>query len=124
MAYLRGEPVPNTCPDIDSMKAAIADIAENLDLQINSDNEDGIDRDVIRYSVYGLIELIDGNSSVLEKLRDANSQLRQWGNDMREIAEDYESKIADLESELELSEEIISKLQGVIEDAVNITEEL
>lgn len=102
-------PVKNTCPDIDSLISDLDSIYDNL---IKLSNQEEIDLQELKQLASSLYEQYSGNNSTLEKLRTANSDLRQWGTDWRDEAEEFEEKIKELENKLEEAEETIVDLRA------------
>lgn len=88
-------PVDYTCPLIDEVISFI----EDLDGEC-----------VSGYSVRSMV-------NVLEKIRKANTELREWGNDMYQELEDsksdYEDQLAKLENDLEI---VMDELKDVRDD--------
>jgi chromosome segregation ATPase len=94
-------PVGHTCPDINKVIAAIKQAmktAESARKNLNVDNEA---HDYFHDIIYEL----DGLENVMEELRESNSQLRSWGEEM-------ESSVDDLDRDLELKHAEILELQS------------
>lgn len=113
------EPVGVTCPLIDEAIASLRNVETTLTRLISFVDERIITNDLskIRSIVHSMY--VD-RCSVLETLRDANSKLREWGNDWcaeaESLREDNESLIKkhdDLESRTTV---IIQSLQNQVED--------
>jgi predicted nucleic acid-binding Zn-ribbon protein len=99
---MRKPPVKHTCPDIDGIIFDIEAIITDLRSLEVSEN-----RDILDDSCNELEGLVSGPRCVLEELRDSNSALRTWGEELAEELEEAEKKISDLESELhDLNERI------------------
>ena len=92
MSRAKPEPVKPTCPKIDKATSQIKDVVTSLN------------------DFVGILENIGvGYNCEFEDLRDDNSSLRDWGNEMREALEDEEFKNGQLE-------ETISELTKELED--------
>jgi chaperonin cofactor prefoldin len=114
MGYdIEKEPVGQTCPTIN---AVIRDVN----------------------AIYNIIENVDGSNEQdlkdilenMEQIREANSLLRNWGNDLlnrkKELEEELSDKveemektISDLEENIETYKDEIKRLEKLIEDLEN-----
>jgi len=74
----------NTCPDIDD----VVDALKNLSGEIQKEIEDRI------YQYY------HGSRSTLEKLRKANSDLREWGTYWKDEAESLKGEVKQLNQDI------------------------
>lgn len=94
MAYRKDNaPVGNTCPDIDEAKRHIEKATSYM-------------RSADEY----LIDLLP----VLEKLRNENDQLRTWGNEQFELAEEYEAERDELKKYIDsLNDEVYELKQQI-----------
>lgn len=83
------EPVRHTCPDIDRLKSDIEEAVKECKKDYDSLDSaiDGF-ADVIYY--------IEDIPNELERLRDANSSLRDWGNALLDKVKELESDNARL----------------------------
>ena len=91
------EPVGNTCPQINYIQSCINDAVKECKKDYDSFDlaKDGFS-DVLYY--------IEDIPNELERIRDANNSLRDWGNALLD-------KVKELESENERLSEIISNLE-------------
>lgn len=91
------EPVGNTCPQINYIQSCINDAVKECKKDYDSFDlaKDGFS-DVIYY--------IEDIPNELERIRDANDMLREWGNALLD-------KVKELESENERLSEIISNIE-------------
>ena len=87
------EPVRHTCPDIDRLKCDIEDAIKECKKEYDS-------FDTARDGFSDILYFIDDIPNELERLRDANSSLRDWGNALLD-------KVKELESENERLSELI-----------------
>ncbi len=87
------EPVRHTCPDIDKLKSYIEQAVKECKKDYDSLDQAKDGFDIINY-------WIDDIPNELERLRDANSSLRDWGNALLD-------KVKELESENERLSELI-----------------
>ncbi|SDC67224.1 hypothetical protein SAMN05428966_10283 [Massilia sp. PDC64] len=81
-----GAPVGITCPDIDS-------VIIDIDQCVNT------------------LSSITNSRGLLEKLRDANANLRAWGEEMEERAEAAEEALAAMTERAEAAEQRLSQLE-------------
>jgi uncharacterized coiled-coil DUF342 family protein len=115
MSRRKGEPVKNTCPDIDSIISTITAICK----QMESCNEDDSVEDLVETisSWKSDLESIGvGKWCEMESLRSANSALREWGNEMYNDAEILESERDDFERKYETEKDKVSELESEIDD--------
>lgn len=111
-------PVKHTCPDIDTVIDGIKQA-----LKITKSASKDLDRDSTAYNYITDIACeLDGLDGQMEKLRKANSQLRDWGEDqehevskLEERLENAESEIQTLRSELDWNKEHIRSLEEELE---------
>ena len=91
------EPVGNTCPQINYIQSCINDAVKECKKDYDSFDlaKDGFS-DVIYY--------IEDIPNELERIRDANDMLREWGNALLD-------RVKKLESENERLSEIISNIE-------------
>lgn len=91
------EPVGNTCPQINYIQSCINDAVKECKKDYDSFDlaKDGFS-DVLYY--------IEDIPNELERIRDANDMLREWGNALLD-------KVKELESENERLSEIISNIE-------------
>ena len=91
------EPIGNTCPQINYIQSCINDAVEECKKCYDSiDIAKDVFSDVIYY--------IEDIPNELERIRDANDMLREWGNALLD-------KVKELESENERLSEIISNIE-------------
>jgi uncharacterized coiled-coil DUF342 family protein len=106
MGYYRTtEPVGNTCPLIDR-------VLEFLNHIEFDDQDDFNGKD------------IDENIALLEEIRDANSKLRDWGNENAKQADELEEERNDLQKKVKELEEEVEDYKNEIEDLEKQIEEL
>lgn len=91
MGKRRGEPVKNTCPDIDRIILTITNICKQMDNCSEEDTVIGL-LENIKYWESDLSSIGFGKWNELEDLRNANAALREWGNDMYNEAEGLEKE--------------------------------
>lgn len=95
-------PIPHTCPLIDGAIRKLQE-AEKKSEEIK-DYFDELSPNYIKESLSNVIDIlsslyVNGNSD-LEGIRDANSELRKWGESQEERADDAEYEVRELESKL------------------------
>ena len=94
MAYShRREPIAHTCPDIDKIQGAIMECEKlSNSYAVKRDDEDGLRSrlDDIEYKLSGLVDK-------LEKLRSANSSLREGGIDEAQTVDTLKEKVLEVE---------------------------
>jgi len=86
--YNSREPVGHTCPDIDDIISSV----EYLSSECTKATCD----DIIQK---------------MEKVRDANSKLRDWGYEESQRVDELEEKVSDLESEISTLEDKVEDLE-------------
>lgn len=87
------EPVRHTCPDIDHLQSCIKDAVKECKKDYGS-------LDLAQDGFSDVLYFIEDIPNELERLRDANSSLRDWGNALLD-------KVKELESENERLSELI-----------------
>ena len=87
------EPVRHTCPDIDRLKSYIEDAIKEC-------KEEHDSFDTAKDGFSDILYFIEDIPNELERLRDANSSLRDWGNALLD-------KVKELEYENERLSELI-----------------
>lgn len=115
MSRRRGEPVKNTCPDIDSIISTITAICKQMESCNDEDKKDALLECIIDWKA-DLESIGVGKWSKLEELRSANAALRDWGNEMYNDAESLESERDDFERKYEEEKEKVSKLEDEVEE--------
>lgn len=123
MSRRRGEPVKNTCPDIDSIISTITAICKQMESCNDEDEKDAL-LECISDWKSDLESIGVGKWNELEDLRSANAALRDWGNEMYNDAESLESARDDFERKYEDEKEKVSKLEDEIEDLKSEISEL
>ena len=123
MSRRRGEPVKNTCPDIDSIISTITAICKQME-SCNDEYEKDVLLQCIKDWKADLESIGVGKWSELEELRSANAALRDWGNEMYNDAESLESERDEFERKYEDEKEKVSKLEDEIEDLKSEISEL
>jgi hypothetical protein len=89
------EPVKHTCPDIDKVIDVINRCIKNCEPKIGESEEDLLYRlDAIRHDLWGI-------DDILEKLRAANDELRQWGIEEADEVDRLSYYVSELELKLE-----------------------
>ena len=91
------EPVGNTCPQINYIQSCINDAVKECKKDYDS-------FDLAKNGFSDVLYYIEDIPSELERIRDANDQLRDWGNALLD-------KVKELESENERLNEIINNLE-------------
>lgn len=97
------EPVKNTCPIIDNTISTIKSIIG----QMSKCDEDMSTKAILKNisDWYNDLESIGvGKNCILEDLRDANSNLRSWGNEWMEEACKFEQEVLEIKNILEGNE--------------------
>ena len=115
MSIRRGEPVKNTCPDIDRIISTITAICKQMESCNDEDEKDAL-LECISDWKSDLESIGVGKWNELEDLRSANAALRDWGNEMYNDAESLESERDEFERKYEDEKEKVSKLEDEIED--------
>lgn len=115
MSRRRGEPVKNTCPDIDSIISTITAICKQMESCNDEDKKDALLECISDWKA-DLESIGVGKWSELEELRSANAALRDWGNEMYNDAESLESERDDFERKYEEEKEKVSKLEDEVEE--------
>jgi hypothetical protein len=108
MTRLRGEPVRNTCPNIDSIISTVTLIVNQMSSIDESSDINYLIEDIADWA-NDLKRIVVGSWSEMENLRSSNSALRDWGNEMHQAAQD-------LEFELDAAKFEISNLKKTIEE--------
>ena len=130
---MRKEPIRHTCPDIDyaikQLKGIISEmIAYQKDAIDTATNPERIDVLIDEYTLSSWVSIIseisDGRNCYLENLRDANSTLRQWGNDLVSELENQDDEIESLQKELDRRENELSLKEDMIDDMKSEIKEL
>jgi chromosome segregation ATPase len=107
VSRITGEPVGYTCPLVDACKDEVEALAYNVDCATEFD-ECSVEQ---LKNLHGAWEEFDWTvwEQRMEEIRDANSQLRSWG-------EDSQTAIEELEKELEEAREEADTLRGQVRD--------
>lgn len=100
----RSEPIKHTCPDIDYAIKTLQSVVKYIN---DSTNEWISDID----------DISSGNRCLLEQLRDANSSLREWGNNLVSDLEEQDREIEQLNKE-------ISKLESKVDEYADMVSDL
>lgn len=110
---LPSEPCRNTCPDINAIQEEIKEIIKDFERFNDTDNPD----DFISSMEDASYKLRDIHS-ILEDLRRSNSDLRDWGHELTQIAENMDSEkdaeILELHDTISAKETEIAKLEDEI----------
>ena len=91
------EPVGNTCPQINYIQSCINDAVEECKKDYDS-------IDIAKDGFSDVLYYIEDIPNELERIRDANDMLREWGNALLD-------KVKELEYENERLSEIISNIE-------------
>lgn len=115
-------PVPNTCPIIDEVIDGIRDGIKTLrqSLMNLEDGDPGCSQSDLESAIEHFEGMIPPETSTfskffrtdhlsIEKVRQANSELREWGERM-------ESELEEVKQELSIAESRIQELEGQIQD--------
>ena len=87
------EPIKHTCPDIDRYIKAIKQV-------LYKDRElKGLEYDDLFNAAADMSYELESCIDYLEELRASNDELRQWGIEEADKADDFELKIEELENE-------------------------
>lgn len=93
-------PVGHTCPIIDSVINTISNVVSEMKYELKQNES----LENLEHWIYYL-ELLTLKSSEIEEIREANSELRSWGEELYNIAseslekvETLEDKVSDLET--------------------------
>lgn len=109
--YYSDEPVPNTCPLIDKVVSFVESVPD----------EEGIttmDRLMGRCEKSNSLDL-------LEKIREANSELRSWGNENHRKAFDLDEELEELKSKYEeLEDDLTRQLSQKDEEIKSLNQEI
>ena len=112
MSRRRGEPVKNTCPDIDRILATIKSIFNEMESCSDEDDKETLLESISNWKT-DLYSIGVGKSNELEDLRSANAALRDWGNEMYNDAESLEIERDRLEDKIEELNSEISSLKRI-----------
>jgi len=119
---LYDQPVEATCPWIDDVITKLAHIDEvGNTIYEEVKNMSGGDpdcEDTINALLVDIRAIIDDSDLKyeMEVIREANSELRSWGESLVEECQDLDDKIDDLEVAVEDLEEAHNGLEGVVTD--------
>ena len=121
MSNIRKEPIGHTCPDIDrainNLKEILSEICAYERDAHNSETDNVlVDRTTLDQWASSISDICEGRSCDLENLRDANSTLRQWGNDLVSELENQDNEVYKLINENERMADLISELKSENED--------
>lgn len=103
-------PVGNTCPIIDSV-ISYMDSAKGEAEYIKANPEEDSTNEAVN-----IISELASAISEIENVRDANVELRQWGNDEYERADEAEGERGDAIRDKEYLEDEIEQLKARIEE--------
>lgn len=81
-SYSLDEPCGNTCPSIDNIIARINSAEESIDNALSSTSDDYIVSDLA-----SALEELNGLESDLNRLRENNSELREWGKNLTDVVD-------------------------------------
>lgn len=110
--YVNNEPIPNTCPDIDKIIDKIISAKEEA-RYIVRDSEG-------KYAVQTnwIIDKLNSVISDMEKIRQDNRTLRDWGNDEHQRAEEAEKERDDAIERYDVLELEINYLKEQLKEEV------
>lgn len=94
-------PVGNTCPLIDEVRDKIKSIAR--DTEIALDDFENLPPCELKKALKEIVDNLEDLSSkwsTLEDIRDANSKLREWGEDSESRIDELEGQIKELENQV------------------------
>lgn len=96
-------PIGNTCPKIDDVIEVLDGVADRLRELSDKLNCPALEEECndIFEQAGNLKALFDGRRSPIEELRSANEQLRDWGNDQFERANEAEAECKDLRRQID-----------------------
>jgi len=120
MARRKTEPVKHTCPDINHMINTISRIVKDMSNYNEGDEKLDILSQIQDWQS-DLKNIGVGRFCDLEDLRNSNSALREWGNEMYNEAESLEEERDILERQLEETKERVRELEDTV---TQLTEEL
>lgn len=83
------QPVGNTCPKIDKVLSRLSRISVFYKVNGKENKKELVD------TIEAIHEELSGIDSILEDLRDANSDLREWGIREAERVDELETKLAE-----------------------------
>lgn len=114
----KGEPVGHTCPDIDYIIATICSIIKEMEsCNLDDSNESLLDNIATWKTILGPIA--SGSKSLMEKLRLANSSLRDWGLELHGEAEELEEKVNELQFKADRLESEVAWLKETVKNYEN-----
>jgi hypothetical protein len=97
MNYRHGrEPIKHTCPDIDKVIDVLNGVMKMCEPKNGESEDDLIDRlQTVRHDLWGI-------DDILEKLRKANDELRQWGIEEADEVDRLTDYVCELEQKMEI----------------------
>lgn len=98
MRSLRDEPNRHTCPDIDAMQSTMKDIIAEMEKALDLELPPSMIENLNNW-IYWINDECVSPRSRLEYLRESNSELRSWGNDLVAELEAKDVTISELEQE-------------------------
>lgn len=111
----RSEPIKHTCPDIDNAISVLLGVIQSIDESFaNAENINDLD---FRSWISDIEDIALGTRCELEKLRDSNSILRDWGNALA-------SDLNTLDDEIETLNKDVSNLERKIDEYVDMVSDL
>ena len=105
-------PVGNTCPMIDSVIDIIRTALNEAEWLLKNKNDEEAIMSEIEDSATSILN-IQQAIDIMEDIRTANYELRDWGNDMHDEAESWCEKYNDVASDLEYANGKIQELEDV-----------
>lgn len=90
------EPIRHTCPDIDKAIMIIESVIKSADLRRKEVSIESEEDDLL----YDISSNLSDVPDILEKLRDCNNKLRDWGIEEAENVDRLENEVYDLKSHL------------------------
>jgi len=108
-------PIKNTCPKIDSIIDRMEKVKQEAEYINNNPNEDSSQESST------IIDEIFEAIKEMEEIREANSKLRDWGND---LAEELDEAISDKENLAELHNESLEEVDNLTDKIEELTKQL
>ena len=107
--------IANTCPKIDEVITAIMEACRCIDNYVMNNKEISVeDEELLSNVVHDLKNTHDGKNSLLELIRTANSDLRDYGNNEYTEKQEIQSKLDTAERKIEDLEQDIKTYKSDI----------
>lgn len=120
-------PVKYTCPDIDKVIEHMKEIFKGLNSYMGEQYDKDFNTDTLD-SLRQIISVASGEiddytrfdvNNPLEKLRESNSKLRQWGEEQEELLKEKETEVYELQKEVLSMENKIEDLEKELKELQN-----